>query len=177
MTTIAVIESDRLRLEPITMEHVELLVELDSDPEVMRYLTGGAATPRDEVAATVRASLGQRWIARAAASGRFVGWIGLRRSAADEAELGYRLRRSAWGRGYGSEGSQAVIDFGFERWGLRRIWAQTMTVNTPSRRVMEACGLRYVRTFHLDWPDPIEGTEQGDVEYEILRPEGPTGSS
>ena len=35
--------------------------------------------------------------------------------------------------------------------------------------VLERCGLRYVRTFNLDWPEAIEGTEHGDVEYEILR--------
>ena len=44
-----------------------------------------------------------------------------------------------------------------------------MTVNTASRAVMERCGMRYVRTFHLEWPEPIEGTERGDVEYELTR--------
>ena len=44
-----------------------------------------------------------------------------------------------------------------------------MVVNTRSRQVMERCGLRYVRTFHLEWDDPIEGTEQGEVEYELRR--------
>lgn len=43
-----------------------------------------------------------------------------------------------------------------------------MTANVASRRVLQSCGLRYVRTFHLNWPEPIEGTELGDVEYEIL---------
>jgi SAM-dependent methyltransferase len=42
-------------------------------------------------------------------------------------------------------------------------------VNERSRRVMERCGLRYVRTFHLAWDDPIEGTEHGEVEYELRR--------
>jgi RimJ/RimL family protein N-acetyltransferase len=46
-----------------------------------------------------------------------------------------------------------------------------MTVNARSRRVMERCGLRYVRTFHLEWPEPIEGTEEGDVEYELTKAE------
>ena len=43
-----------------------------------------------------------------------------------------------------------------------------MTVNVASRRVMERCGLRFVRTFFTDWPGgPIEGSEEGDVEYEL----------
>jgi RimJ/RimL family protein N-acetyltransferase len=44
-----------------------------------------------------------------------------------------------------------------------------MTVNTASRRVMEEAGLKYVRTFYLEWPEEIEGTAEGDVEYAITR--------
>jgi RimJ/RimL family protein N-acetyltransferase len=44
-----------------------------------------------------------------------------------------------------------------------------MTVNTASRRVMEKAGLRYVRTFHQEWPDRIDGDEHGDVEYALTR--------
>jgi RimJ/RimL family protein N-acetyltransferase len=44
-----------------------------------------------------------------------------------------------------------------------------MAANTRSRRVMENAGLRYVRTFHANWDDPIPGTERGEVEYELRR--------
>ena len=47
--------------------------------------------------------------------------------------------------------------------------ATTMTVNARSRAVMEKAGLRYARTVHLDWPDPVDGTEHGDVEYRLSR--------
>jgi RimJ/RimL family protein N-acetyltransferase len=46
-----------------------------------------------------------------------------------------------------------------------------MVVNVASRRVMEKAGLRLVRTFHQPWPDYIEGEEEGDVEYALLRSE------
>jgi RimJ/RimL family protein N-acetyltransferase len=46
-----------------------------------------------------------------------------------------------------------------------------MAVNTGSRRVMEKAGLRYDRTVHLDWPEPLDGTDQGEVEYRLLRGE------
>lgn len=167
---IELIETERLRLEPVTLDDIDLMVELDSDPEVMRYITGGKPTPRDEVIDTVRRSLDHRWIGRDGA-GDFAGWFGLRPSAIGEAELGYRLRRPMWGRGYGSEGSQALIEYGFATQGLNRIWAQTMTVNARSRRVMESCGMTYVRTFHIDGLEVIEGSERGDVEYEIVRTE------
>jgi RimJ/RimL family protein N-acetyltransferase len=47
--------------------------------------------------------------------------------------------------------------------------AETMAVNTASRRVMEKAGLRYVRTFHQEWPEHIEGSEHGDVEYALTK--------
>ena len=114
------------------------------------------------------------WAAVEKSSGRFVGWFHFRPAAdasPDEVELGYRLRRSAWGKGYATEGSRALIDKGFAELGVRRVVASTMVVNVASRRVMEKAGLRFVRTFHQPWPDHIEGEEQGDVEYALLRSE------
>jgi RimJ/RimL family protein N-acetyltransferase len=77
--------------------------------------------------------------------------------------------RHHWGCGLATEGTLAVIHEVFSAREAKRVWAQTMAVNTRSRRVMERCGLKYVRTFHLSWDDPIEGTEQGEVEYELSR--------
>ena len=84
-------------------------------------------------------------------------------------ELGYRLRRSEWGQGLAPEGAAALIDWGFASGGYDRIVATTMAVNQASRRVMEKLGMRHVRTEHGDWPDPIPGSEQGEVWYEVMR--------
>ena len=90
----------------------------------------------------------------------------------DEVELGYRLRKSFWGKGYATEGSRALIDKGFAELGVQRVAAFTMVVNVASRRVMEKAGLTpRTRTFHQPWPDYIEGEEEGDVEYALLRSE------
>lgn len=97
---IGTIETPRLTLRPISPDDVQLLVDLDGDAEVMRYLTNG-------------------------------------------------------------------LPVAFAKLGARRVWAQTMAVNPRSRRVLERCGMRYVRTFHEHFDDPIPGTEQGEVEYEI----------
>ena len=163
------IETDRLRLRPLTLDDVDLLVGLDRDPEVMRFINGGKPSPRAEVEKIVRASLGHRWVATDRSTDDFVGWFALFPTGDGDYELGYRLRRKMWGKGLATEGAQALVAAAFERLNARRVWAQTMTVNAASRRVMKKCGLRYVRTFHLDWPEPIEGTELGDVEYEIVR--------
>jgi RimJ/RimL family protein N-acetyltransferase len=151
------------------MADVDQLVELDSDSEVMRYLTGGKPSTRSEVEGLVAKALGSRWMAYERDTGGFVGWFAARAAREDDYELGYRLVRHHWGHGLATEGTLAVIHEVFSAREATRAWAQTMAVNTRSRRVMERCGLKCVRTFHLSWDDPIEGTEQGEVEYELSR--------
>ncbi|GHJ48390.1 GNAT family acetyltransferase [Catellatospora sp. TT07R-123] len=177
------LRTERLELRPFTgsAADVDDLYGLDLDPAVMEFLTGGRATAREEIrdrrlpellAAYRRFPGFGWWAAVERASEAFLGWFALTRTEqtpAGEAELGYRLRREAWGRGYATEGSLALIGKGFGELGLERVTANTMTVNIRSRRVMEKCGLRYVRTYFLEWPDQIAGGEQGDVEYELLR--------
>ncbi len=174
------LETERLTLREFTPDDVENLAELDGDPEVMRYITGGLATPREviereELPAFMGRSDGYGfWAAVEKATGEFIGWFHLRprdAAAADEPELGYRLRRSAWGKGYATEGSRALIDRAFADLGARRVCAETMVVHAASRRVLEKAGLKYVRTFHADWPYKIDGDEEGDVEYALTRAE------
>jgi len=177
------LETERLWLRRFTAGDVALLAELDSDPAVMRFITGGRATPREEIEREILpAWLGWYeqaagygfWAAIERASGAFVGWFHLRPGAGappSEPELGYRLRAASWGRGFATEGSRALIDRAFRELGAERVTAETMAVNAASRRVMEKAGLRYVRTFHQEWPDVIEGDEHGDVEYALTRAE------
>ena len=66
--------------------------------------------------------------------------------ALDEPELGYRLRRSAWGQGYATEGAAALVDKAFRDHGAQRVVAETMAVHTASRRVMEKLGFTYEKT-------------------------------
>src|SRR5262245_5862869 len=149
----------------------------------MRYITGGPPTPRDEIEGDVL----PHWLryyestvgcgvfaAHDRATGRFLGWFHLRpepEDPPDEPELGYRLRRDAWGKGLASEGSIALVDKAFAELGAVRVHASTMVVNIASRRVMEKAGMRLIRTFHADWPVRIPGDEEGDVEYAIARDE------
>lgn len=82
----------------------------------------------------------------------FVGWWILQPpngpdqpTVAGEADLGYRLLRRHWRRGFAGEGGRELIRDGFVELGLNRIFAQTMTVNTASRATMNAVGLSFVR--------------------------------
>ncbi len=172
-------ETERLMLRRLTPDDVDDLVALDADPAVMRLLTNGVPTPRAEIEALLPHLLREyddigagRFAAIDKASGEFVGWVALApHPGRTDLELGYRLRRSAWGRGLATEGSRAAVAKAFTDLGVDRVYAGTMAINTASRRVMEKSGLRFVRTFFLEFDDPIPGTELGEVEYAITRDE------
>jgi RimJ/RimL family protein N-acetyltransferase len=173
------LETDRLVLRQFTMADVDNLVQLDADPDVMRFVTGGIPTSRKEILDEfLPAFLGYYrryegygfWAVIEKETGEFLGWFHFRpRPDADpgEAELGYRLRKSAWGQGYATEGSRALIRKGFTEHGVQRVVAGAMAVNQASRRVMEKAGLTLVRTFHEPWPYPIDGDQFGSVEYAL----------
>jgi len=185
------LETERLRLRPLTMDDVDNLFELDSDPEVMRYLSGGPATPREVIADEILPRfirIGEQypgfgyWAGLKKTTSAFLGWFSLAPTHEEdmtEAELGYRLLRSAWGRGYATEGSRALIDKAFAETDVQRIIATTYQDNLGSRRVMEKSGLTFVRAFRITLEDiQAEGTYQSssddlwdgdDVEYALTR--------
>ena len=179
------LETDRLILRAFTPDDVDNLFELDGDPDVTYYINGGRPTPRETIVSTVLPRFlsyyqnGLRfgfWAAVEKSTGDFLGWFHFRARegiSADQPELGYRLNKSAWGKGYATEASRALIDKGFREQGVQRVTAETMVVNSRSRRVMEKCGLTLVKIFHQDWPESekIEGSELGDVEYALTRDE------
>jgi RimJ/RimL family protein N-acetyltransferase len=175
------LRTERLALRPFRETDIDGLVDLDSDPEVTRFINGGRPTARETVEREVLPRLLHRypclgtvgyWAAEELATGTFLGWYEFRPLEEDRCttvELGYRLNRHAWGAGYATEGSRALIRKGFTEHDVQRVVATTMTVNVRSRRVMEKAGLTYVRTFFHDYPDAIEGSEHGEVEYALTR--------
>jgi RimJ/RimL family protein N-acetyltransferase len=168
------LETEQLMLRRFTPADVERLFSLHNDPDVMWFLDGGRGASRREIEREYRERFAKDgyWAAIERATGDFVGWFGFhpgKDRGPHEFELGYRIRRSAWGKGYATEGSRALIHNGFTELGVGWVFAETMAVNLASRRVMEKSGLKYVRTFHEDWSDPIAGAEQGEVEYALTR--------
>jgi len=159
----------RLTLEPLTGDHLEDLVALDGDAEVMRHLSGRPMT-RTEVV--------EEWLPRRTRSEhdarrlgywvghteeRFVGWWML---VPDErhpeaAELGYRLVRDAWGRGYATEGASALLAHGFGVVGLARVWAEPREANLASIGVLRKLGFSEILR------------REGEVRLELLRESWP----
>jgi RimJ/RimL family protein N-acetyltransferase len=173
------VETERLRLRRFTLDDVDLLTRLDSDPEVMRFLTG-KPTPREEIENVVLPELLKvyaehpelgTFAAEQKSDGAFIGWFGMQPTKEPAmVNVGYRLHRTAWGKGYATEGTKALIDKAFGELGMDRVLADTMAVNHRSRAVMRRSGLRFVRVYHEHFDDPLPGTEFGEVQYAVDRP-------
>ncbi len=164
------LETDRMTLRAFTEDDVDLLYELNSDPEVMRYLDG-KPTPYEEIRDEVLPrylwfyetyeNYGY-WAAIEKASDEFMGWFLFRLAPdsqshyhpeihrEDDVELGYRFRKKFWGKGYATEGSEAIVAKGFLDWQLPRIIAAAMEANTASLRVMEKVGFREMTRYFED---------------------------
>jgi RimJ/RimL family protein N-acetyltransferase len=174
----------RLELIPLQDAHLEFEVELDSDPEVFRYLDGRAHTRAEIHDAHERRMLAGNtipglgiWVGFHA--GEFVGVWMLQpphgpdqRQVPGEADLGYRLLPRWWRQGLAGEGARELLRYGFVEVGLNRIFGQTLAVNRPSRAVLASIGMRYVRAFPSASPEPlVAGSDRGEVEYELTREE------
>ena len=142
----------RLLLRPFTQEDADALHDLNSDPEVLRFINGGTPPSMQE---TVRRILPRYidsthqhsgcgfWAAVERTSGCFLGWFHLRPFEGDDRslEIGYRLKRSSWGQGLATEGSQALITRAFDELDAERVVGTTLMANVRSRRVMERIGM------------------------------------
>ena len=166
------LHAGRLTLVPLADAHLQWEVELDSDPEVMRYLSGRAST-REEVGADhVRRMASARkvdglgfWVGLV--DDEFVGWWTLQPAHGPDqpddpgvADLGYRLLRCQWRKGLATAGALELVRYGFDDVRLDRIIAQTLTVNGASRAVMERVGLTYVRTSPPPRPIPWKASRR-----------------
>src|SRR5699024_936636 len=149
------------------------------------YLLGRARTPEEidtywspRCADTSGDQAGLGWWVGFAGS-EFLGWWDLGRSDSrpeetvdsQAPEIGWRVRRNHWGRGFATESATALLEHGFRTVQAHTIWAQTMAVNRASRRVMEKLGMRHVRTEHRKGYPPIPGSGEGDVFYALTASE------
>ena len=173
-----VLSTERLFLRRFTSADARLLYELDSDPEVMRFITRGEPTPLTEIEQDIlprilsyylRTPTQGCWAAHLRSNGQFIGWFQLRadKISPDEMELGYRLERNAWGQGLATEGSRALMEKGFRDWAVSKISARTLVQNLASQRVIIKAGLRFQEEFYYR-PDVLPGwpeSERRAVKY------------
>lgn len=174
------LESPRIILKNFVETDFEYLVELDSDPEVMKYLSDGkptSTTEAKEIIITVmkRAEELQHklgvWIAFEKESQAFVGWFHLRpdKSAPNDhrnLELGYRLKREYWRKGLATEVSKLLIEKAFLEFNADTVFANTMALNKGSRGVMEKVGMKFKCTFI---EEQFPGVDKSAVRYSLSK--------
>ena len=141
---------------------------LNADPTVMRFFAGTQSREASDRSIDMwRAELDERgwsnWAVEDLASGAFVGFIGL--SVPKRAlpfmpcvEIGYRLAKEHWGKGYATEGAKAALDVAFTRLSLNEVVSFTALLNLPSRAVMERIGMTNANE-DFDHPALPEGSE------------------
>ena len=159
------LETDRLILRQITEEDASDLLQLDSDPEVVRFFPGLIAGP-EQTKAFINMNIAHYkeydgygfWAAVEKSTNQFLGWFLFRPAIhasyfdpsinePEDIELGYRLKKSAWGKGYATEGSKALILKGFNDLSSVCIFAGAVVENEASWRVMEKIGLKFQTSF------------------------------
>lgn len=147
-----ILSTPRLRLEPCSDAHLQGLNAMNSDPEVMRYLSGRPES-LDETRAMIErvqarwAEWGYSWWSFIEAdSGEVVG-AGcvqhLGRERANPLELGWRLRRDRWGHGLASEAARCMAAHAFEALRAPELLAVCHPDNLDSARVMQRLGMAY----------------------------------
>ncbi|MFF2090039.1 GNAT family N-acetyltransferase [Paenibacillus sp. NPDC058174] len=83
----------------------------------------------------------------------FIGFIGFHRAAFEAdftpcIEIGWRLKKEAWGKGYATEGAKACLQYGFDTLGFKDVYSFTADLNHPSKSVMTKIGMSFIKTFH-----------------------------
>lgn len=177
------LETNRLILRRFTEGDASHLFELDSDPEVMRFI-GPHALANVEA---YRQRIVTRflpyyerypnygfWVVIEKTTGAFLGWFHLTPAAdyrfhaeaayeAGDVDIGFRFRRAAWGKGYATEGARALVRKTFTETDAAAVVATVLAGNIASIRVLENAGLRRALEFALP------GYEMAALKYGLRR--------
>lgn len=143
------IETNRLILRTLTEQDLDTVVELNSDPEVVKYITGGTPMSREKTEARFNFYLEHQKkhgfaIWALINKEDFIGLCGLQYlENTENIEVGYRLAKAFWGKGIATEAARACINYGFNRLNLSEIVAVIDVENTGSHKVIQKVGLKY----------------------------------
>lgn len=162
-------ETERLILRELVAEDETAMFELDSDPEVHRYVGNSPVESIEQIQDIIEFIQKQyeengvgRWAVIEKSSNKFIGWAGLKlfknemNKHSNFYELGYRFIKSYWGKGYATEAAKASVKYGIEQLGVKEIFAMTDVENVNSKKVLEKAGFKYIETFddngdQTDW--------------------------
>lgn len=182
--TFTPLKTERLILRPWRDADVEPFAALNADPVVMEHFPAPQTRAETEaVMMRIREEMAEHgfsWFAvEVPGVARFIGFIGLWAPTFEApftsiqdpiVEVGWRLAKEHWGKGYATEGARACLRFGFENLGLKEIVSFTTTTNTPSQKVMQRLGMTHDPAGDFDHPALPKGHRlERHVLYRIRR--------
>jgi len=154
------VETERLILRTLLETDVNGMFELDADPVVHTYLGNKPIATIEQASEAISFIRKQyitngigRWAIIEKETNAFVGWGGfkfiteLTNGHQNYYDLGYRLLRRFWGKGYATESALGAIDYAFNELKLSTIYAIADSQNLPSIKVLEKCNFKYVEMF------------------------------
>jgi ribosomal-protein-alanine N-acetyltransferase len=161
------LSTSRLRLRRWRAADREPFAAMNADPVVMEYFPDRLTREQsDDLIEKIEAGFDANgfglWALQVKSTGEFVGFTGLAKPSfkahfTPAVEVGWRLTRSAWGKGYATEAAQGALAFGFEDVGLDEIVSFTTATNKRSRAVMERIGMTHNPDDDFDHPDLQNG--------------------
>jgi RimJ/RimL family protein N-acetyltransferase len=177
---VADLRTQRLLLRQWRDEDLEPFAELNADPETMRYFPAPPSREEsDALAEHARRHIAEEgwglWAVEVAGAADFIGFVGLARPSFEEhftpaVEVGWRLARRHWRRGYATEAGRAALAYGFEELRLNEIVSFTSGLNEPSWRVMERLGMSQDPAGDFDHPRvPVGHPLRPHVLYRLSR--------
>jgi ribosomal-protein-alanine N-acetyltransferase len=159
----AYIETERLILRELLPIDAQGMFELDSDAEVHRFLGNQPVKTIEESGETISFIRQQyidfnigRWAVIDKVTSDFMGWAGLkfmtdsRNGHSNFYDVGYRLIKRYWGKGYATEAAIASIKYGFDVLELNAIYGMADVENVASQKALQKSGLIYIENFELD---------------------------
>ncbi len=148
-----VLETEKLILRNIHEDDFDDLFRMNSDPLIMKYVGDGSTRNQEQMTNeleilishyTRKPGLGI-WATILKDTNMFVGASGLvYYDNTPEIEIGYRMLKEHWNKGYATEASMGLLEYGFKKIGLKKIVSSAHVENFASRRVMEKIGMRHV---------------------------------
>ena len=157
-------ETERLILREILPTDLDAMFELDSDPEVHKYLGNKPVKTKEEskkVIDFIREQYTERGVGRWAVihkeTNEFMGWSGLKLNTEEELngysnfyDVGYRFIKKFWGKGYATESGKAAIQYAFNTMKLPIVYGITEIDNQASHNVLLKIGLQHIENFHYE---------------------------
>lgn len=176
------IETDRLILRELEYTDENDLFEMDSDSDVHLYIENNPVKSIEEIQKAIKMLKKQykeNGIARWAVVDKFtnecIGWSGLKyfveplNNHNNFYELGYRFKKKHWGKGFATESSISILNYGFQNLKIDKVFAITDPNNVNSKNVLKKLGFEYKETINYEG-DPTDWFELKKITWEHKNP-------